>query len=97
MLVHHTNAVALGLQLYLKGNSGTGVSCEFYEISKNIFFHRTPLVAASADKKEALAQLFSCEFYEISKNTLFHRTPLVAASVDWQSSTLTSSQQIRRS
>ena len=47
MLVHHTNAVALGLQLYLKGNSGTGVSCEFYEISKNIFFHRTPLVAAS--------------------------------------------------
>ena len=22
-------------------------SCEFYKISKNIFFHRTPLVAAS--------------------------------------------------
>ena len=26
-------------------------SCGFYRISKNIFFHRTPLVAASADPK----------------------------------------------
>ena len=28
-------------------DSGTGVSCEFCEISKNTFFFRTPLVAAS--------------------------------------------------
>ena len=32
-----------GLQLYLKRGSGTGIFCE---ISKNIFFHRAPLVAA---------------------------------------------------
>ena len=28
-------------------SSGTGVSCEFYEILKNPFFHKTPPVAAS--------------------------------------------------
>ena len=28
-------------------DSGTGVSCQFYEISKNTFFYRTHLVAAS--------------------------------------------------
>ena len=30
-----------------KRDSGTGVSCEIREISKNTFFYRTPLVAAS--------------------------------------------------
>ena len=34
----------------LKGESGTGVSCEFCEISKNTFSCRKPLVAASAYK-----------------------------------------------
>ena len=29
-----------------KRDSGTGVLCEFWEISKNTFFYRTPLVAA---------------------------------------------------
>ena len=33
---------------YLKRDSGTGVFCEFCKISKNTFFIRTPLVAASA-------------------------------------------------
>ena len=32
----------------LKGDSGTGVSCEFCEISKNTFSYRKPLMAASA-------------------------------------------------
>ena len=32
-----------GLQLYLKRDSGTGVSCEFCEISNNTFSYRTPL------------------------------------------------------
>ena len=36
-----------GLQLNQKRGSGTMFSCEFCEISKNTFFHRTPLVAAS--------------------------------------------------
>ena len=31
----------------LKKDFFTGVSCEFYEISKKTFFHRTPPVAAS--------------------------------------------------
>ena len=35
-----------GRQLYLKRDPGTGVSCEFYEIWKNHFPYRTPLLAA---------------------------------------------------
>ena len=35
-----------------KRDSGTGVG-EFYEISKNIFFYRTPMVAASAKNRLA--------------------------------------------
>ena len=35
-------------------NSGTGVFCEFYEISKNTSFYRTPLVAASGDERQLL-------------------------------------------
>ena len=34
------------------GDSGTGVFCEFSEISKNTFFYRTPLVAASVLKAQ---------------------------------------------
>ena len=37
----------LGLKLYLKRDSGIGVFPWIFEISKNIFFYRTPLVAAS--------------------------------------------------
>ena len=33
--------------LFKKKGPGTGVSCEFFEISKNIFSYRTPSVAAS--------------------------------------------------
>ena len=33
-------------------------SCEFYEISKNNFFHRTPLVAAPKICKKFLCRLF---------------------------------------
>ena len=41
-----------GLQLYYKRGFGTGVFCEFCEISKNTFFYRTPLVAASKASKK---------------------------------------------
>ena len=40
-----------GRQLYSKRDPGIGVSCEFCEISKNIFFDKTPLVAASSSAK----------------------------------------------
>ena len=41
------NKVAgFSLQLYLKRDSSTDVSCEFYEISKNTFSYRTAPVAA---------------------------------------------------
>ena len=36
----------LGLQLYLKRDSGTGVSCEFCEIAMIAFFYKTLPVAA---------------------------------------------------
>ena len=70
--------------------------CEFSEIFKNTFFHRTPPVAASEKLKAeavvrrcSLKKMFlkisqtkgvSCEFCEIFKNTFFHKTPPVAAS-----------------
>ena len=38
---------AEGLQLYLKKTLAQVFYCEFCEISKNTFFHRIPLVAAS--------------------------------------------------
>ena len=39
------------------------LSCEFYEISKNIFFYRTPLVAASGISIDwaNVAQMFNFE------------------------------------
>ena len=40
-----------GLQPYQKRDSGTGVSCEFCEISKNTFSYRTPPVVASDEIK----------------------------------------------
>ena len=40
---------ALGLQLIKKEILVYVFSCEFWEISKSTFFHRTPLVAASED------------------------------------------------
>ena len=47
-------------------------SCDFFEIFKNIFFHRTPLVAASEKQKaEAVVQRYSVKkvFLEISLNS----------------------------
>ena len=41
-------------QLYLKKTLAQVFSCEFCEISKNPFLHRTPLVAASDFYSEAL-------------------------------------------
>ena len=38
----------LNLQLIKKETPAQVFSCEFYEISENTFFYRTPLVAASA-------------------------------------------------
>ena len=42
---------ALGLQLYLKRDSGTGVSCEFCEISKNTFSTEHLWMTASAPSR----------------------------------------------
>ena len=39
--------LALGLQLYYKETRAQVFCCEFCEISNNIFFYRTPPVAAS--------------------------------------------------
>ena len=36
--------------ILLKRDSGTGVSCEFFEISKNTVCYRTPPVAASVQE-----------------------------------------------
>ena len=60
------------MQLYLKRNSGTGVSCEFCEISKKTIFHEKPPVAAS-EKLKAEAVVRKCSvktvFSEISQNS----------------------------
>ena len=38
------------LQLYLKRDSGTVFSCEFWEIFKNTFSYRIPLLVAASEK-----------------------------------------------
>ena len=40
--------------LFKKETLVQGFSCEFCEISKNIFLHRTPLVAASVSSKHSI-------------------------------------------
>ena len=69
-------------------------SCEFCEISKNIFFTEHLLATASINittlvkfflfsytcSVQLTCQVFSCEFCEVSKNIYSYRTPPVAAS-----------------
>ena len=69
-------------------------SCEFCEISKNIFFTEHLLATASINITtlvkfflfsytcyvQLTCQVFSCEFCEVSKNIYSYRTPPVAAS-----------------
>ena len=43
---------ASAYKFFKKRDSGTGISCEFCEISKNTFFYRTPPPAASIDKRQ---------------------------------------------
>ena len=45
-------------------------SCEFYEISKNPFFYRTPLVAASCWNKAALKIHFRASFILVKLQTI---------------------------
>ena len=40
-----------GQQLYLKRHPGTSVSCEFWEILKNTFLYRTPLIVVTSSSK----------------------------------------------
>ena len=58
--------------------SGTGVFCQFYEIFKNTFFNRTPLVAASVLRhlgRKSLTKfhggLFELEILEIFTTAFF--------------------------
>ena len=63
---------ALGLQLYEKKETLAQVfSCEFYEISKNTFFQRTPLVAASGCSFSFLAGVYFSFMKEILINNIF--------------------------
>ena len=46
-------------------------SCEFYEIPKNMFYYRTPLVAASVEQRDdLLGYLCSVNFGHILLNNL---------------------------
>ena len=57
-------------------------SCEFYEISKNTFFYRTPLVAASAVKLlfEVCnqAQFYLCRRYTVFKSLKFRSETVIS-------------------
>ena len=59
-------------KLFLEISQTKGVSCEFYKIFKNTFFHRTPLVTAS-EKLRAEAVVRWClvkkVFFEILLNS----------------------------
>ena len=57
-------------------------SCEFYEISKNTFFYRTPLVTASAVKLlfEVCnqAQFYLCRRYTVFKSLKFRSETVIS-------------------
>ena len=44
------------LQLYLKRDSGTGVSFEFCETYKNTFLYNTPVAGSALSKSEAYTE-----------------------------------------
>ena len=57
-------------------------SCEFCEISKNTFFHRTPPVAASVNKLNICQRTISIscfEFITLYQNILHDRLPTVSS------------------
>ena len=69
------NVQALGLQLYWKRDSGTGVSSEFCKISKSTFSCRAIAMAASV-----LVQII----FNLLQNDLLHRVSFqVFATVFW--------------
>ena len=69
------NVQALGLQLYWKRDSGTGVSSEFCKISKSTFSCRATAMAASV-----LVQII----FNLLQNDLLHRVSFqVFAKVFW--------------
>ena len=69
------NVQALGLQLYWKRDSGTGVSSEFCKISKSTFSCRAIAMAASV-----LVQII----FNLLQNDLLHRVSFqVFANVFW--------------
>ena len=57
------NTCALGLQLHEKRVSDTGFYCELSEISKNTFFCRTALVAASDIRKNIILAYEAMVFF----------------------------------
>ena len=58
-----------GLHLSLKRDSGTGVSCEFSEISKNTSFYTTALVAASGPPLQSqMSWTVSCFTFKLFLN-----------------------------
>ena len=57
--------------LFFNKVSDLGQACEFWEISKNTFFHRTPPVAASINSR-SLRDLSHNQLMKLVKNTRFH-------------------------
>ena len=79
------NTCARGLRpatLFKKETLAQVFSCEFCEISKNISFYRTPLVAASIFyQKDTPTQALSCEYCEVFQNSYFEEHLRTTASV----------------
>ena len=74
-----------------KRDSGTGVLCEFCEISKNTFFYRTPLVAAFESNgfyqrretsKNSEIRLIRTSFWAIHKHKQFSQNA-PSKMLDW--------------
>ena len=68
--------ISLFIYVFIKKEALAQVlSCEFFEISKNTFFHRTPLVAASATSQKRIKLLEIIILCENVEKTIIKNKP----------------------
>ena len=66
-----------------KGDSNTGISVEVFEIFKDIFFYKTPPVAASGDNKPQISSLpWVNRRFRLTQRVTFLSQPIIYSFID---------------
>ena len=66
-----------------KGDSNTGISVEVFEIFKDIFFYKTPPVAASGDNKPQTSSLpWVNRRFRLTQRVTFLSQPIIYSFID---------------